>query len=159
MTGGCNAASSGESIGRKEAEKFDRASPVGWHEQIGLNCIGCRPSSARRATTVHRARQRSVRRTPLTLYFAASTWRDGVGGTRDLKRRGSDAPRCWPRQKRVRRREVLSKLVSLNRQGYSTPPKCMKVENRNTGTRSVCPARNWASRDGRRWMPPRAELP
>src|SRR5215471_17526716 len=30
----------------KGAEKLDRASPIGWHKQIGLNCTGCRPSAA-----------------------------------------------------------------------------------------------------------------
>jgi len=41
------------------AKKLGRASPVGFHKQIGLNCTGCGPSTAGRATAVPMARQRS----------------------------------------------------------------------------------------------------
>ena len=79
-TGGCNAAPLSKSDRWKGAEKLDRASPVGCHKQIGLNCTGCGPSTVGRATAVSMARQRSGRLTPLYLDQPTSKWRDGTGG-------------------------------------------------------------------------------
>jgi hypothetical protein len=45
-----------ESDGWKGAEKPDRVLPVGCHKQIGLNCTGCGPSTAGRATAVSMVR-------------------------------------------------------------------------------------------------------
>ena len=120
-TGGCNAAPSMESIGRKGAEKFDRASPVGWHKQIGLNCTGGSPSTAGRTTTEPTARQRSVRRKPLTLSQTVSTWRDGAG---DQAMRSGEALVLLTAD-----RDTIAvgtgaalKARLQDRQGYSTPP-------------------------------------
>src|SRR5215469_11463280 len=48
------------------------------------------------------------------------------------------APRCWTRVTRPGR-DQLFLARSLRRQGYSPPPNGTKVEDRNTGTRIVCP--------------------
>lgn len=120
LTGGCNAASPDESIGRKGAEKLDRASPVGWHKQIGLNGTGGGPSTASRATAVFMARQRSGRRKPLYLRnpppqaaMAAEAKRSEAAGLL--------FPRCWARVTRSGW-EALSQTHPLYRQGYSPPP-------------------------------------
>lgn len=59
------------SSGSKEAKKLGRASPVGLHKQIGLNCTGCGPSTAGRATAVPMARQRSERKKPRNTEIAS----------------------------------------------------------------------------------------
>src|ERR1700694_872310 len=65
---------------------------------------------------------------------------------------------CWARSSRPRR-EWLSIARLQYRQGQSPPSNGTKVENRNTGTRIVCPVRSRARCDGQRWTTPRAELP
>jgi hypothetical protein len=57
--------------GSKGAKKPDRASPIGLHKQIGLNCTGCGPSTAGRATAVPMARQRSGRQKPRNTHIAS----------------------------------------------------------------------------------------
>jgi hypothetical protein len=54
-------------IGRKGIAKFCRVLTVGCHEQSDLNCTGCKPSIAGRATTESMVRQRIVRQKPLYL--------------------------------------------------------------------------------------------
>ncbi len=49
---------------RELAPELDRASPVEWDKQIGLNCTGCGPLTAGRPTAVPMARQRSERPKP-----------------------------------------------------------------------------------------------
>ena len=79
------------SAGQKGAEKLDRASTVGCHKQIGLKCTGNEPSIVSRATAVRMARQRSMRRTPLTLSHmppnSVMAW-----GSSDPMWQGSSAP-------------------------------------------------------------------
>lgn len=55
----------------KGAEKPDRASSVGLHKQIGLNCTGCGPSTAGRATAMPMARQQSERQKPRHIQIAS----------------------------------------------------------------------------------------
>lgn len=55
----------------KGAEKPNRASPVGLHKQIGLNCTGCGPSTAGRATAMPMARQQSERQKPRHIQIAS----------------------------------------------------------------------------------------
>lgn len=69
-----------------------------------------------------------------------------------------DVPRWWMRLSHSGW-ERLSSAHLQSRKGHSSPPNGTKVEDRNTGTRLACPARNWASRDDRRRARPRAELP
>jgi len=68
-----------------------------------------------------------------------------------------DVPRWWMRISHSRW-ERLSLAHPQSRKGYSSSPNGMKVEDRNTGTRLVCPTRNWASRDDRIWTRSRTEL-
>ncbi len=56
-----------EEIGRKGIAKFCRVPTVGCHKQSDLNCTGCKPSIACRATTESMVRQRIVRQKPLYL--------------------------------------------------------------------------------------------
>lgn len=101
LTGGCNAALPDKSIGRKGAEKPDRVSPVGWHKQIGLNCTGCGPSTASRATAVFMARQRSRRRKPLYLRNPPSHAAMAAEAKRS-EAAGLLFPRCCARLARAR---------------------------------------------------------
>ncbi len=71
---------------------------------------------------------------------------------------GLESPHCWMRATHPGW-DTFSSARLPHRQGYSSPPNGTKVEDRNTGTRIVRPARNWASRSGRRRTTPRAELP
>jgi hypothetical protein len=85
--------------------KPDRVPTVGLNQQSGLNCTGCEPSDASRATAESMVRQRSTRRTPLYL-MCDSQRLDGAGrfrgpirpgfmfwaGERDLFAFGGDAP-------------------------------------------------------------------
>lgn len=103
------------------------------------------------------ARQRSGRLTPLYLDQTASNRRDGAGG-HAIRNGGALISSLLGAVTRPVR-EHLSSTRTPYRQGYSPPPKDTKVEDRNAGTRIVRPARNWASRDGRKRMRPRAELP
>ena len=86
LTGGWDAARFAGSSGSKGAKKLDRASPVGLHKQIGLNCTGCGPSTAGRATTVPMARQRSERQKPRNTYDRLHQ-RDGVEAQKSNQRR------------------------------------------------------------------------
>ena len=56
-----------EEIGRKGIAKFCRVPTAGCHEQSDLNCTGCNPSIAGRATAESMVRQRIVRQKPLYL--------------------------------------------------------------------------------------------
>jgi hypothetical protein len=56
-----------EEIGRKGIAKLCRVPTAGCHKQSDLNCTGCKPSVAGRATTESMVRQRIVRRKPLYL--------------------------------------------------------------------------------------------
>src|SRR5215469_10004800 len=102
-------------------------------------------------------RQRSERQTPLYLDQIASEWCDGAGGA--AIRNGGASRSSLLNATRRSARDRLSLTRARHRQGYSSPPKDAKVKDRNAGTRIVCPARNWARRDGRKWTKPRAELP
>jgi len=68
-----------------------------------------------------------------------------------------DIPRWWMRSSHSRW-ERLSSAHLQSCKGYSSLPNGTKVEDRNTGTRLACPARNWASRDDRKRTRPRTEL-
>lgn len=91
------------------------------------------------------------------LWKIASTGRDGGGG--QAIRGGGASVSPLPGAHSALEMETLSLTHLLHRHGYSPPPKDTKVEDRNTGTRIVRPARNWASRGGRRRATPGAELP
>ena len=54
---------------RKGTAKLGWVPTAGLHEQSGLNCTGCGPSAAGRATTGPMVSQRSVCRKPLCLTF------------------------------------------------------------------------------------------
>ena len=56
-----------EEIGRKGIAKLCRVPTVGCHKQSDLNCTGCKPSVAGRATTESMVRQRIMRQKPLYL--------------------------------------------------------------------------------------------
>lgn len=71
-----------EEIGRKGIAKLCRVPTAGCHKQSDLNCTGCKPSTAGRATTESMVRQRIVRRKPL--YLVTTSQRpDGVERTAD----------------------------------------------------------------------------
>ena len=70
---------------RKGTAKLDRVPTVGLNQQSGLNCTGCGPSDASRATTGSMVRQRSTRRKPLYL-MCNSQWLDGAGRFRGVNR-------------------------------------------------------------------------
>ena len=64
---------------RKGTAKLGWVPTAGLHQQSGLNCTGCGPSAAGRATTGPMVRQRSVRRKPLYL-MCNLQWSVGTGG-------------------------------------------------------------------------------
>jgi len=65
-----------EEIGRKGIAKLCRVPTAGCHKQSDLNCTGCKPSFAGRATTESMVRQRIVRQKPLYLEhnFSMAGW-------------------------------------------------------------------------------------
>lgn len=67
-----------EEIGRKGIAKFCWVPTAGCHEQSDLNCTGCNPSIAGRATAESMVRQRIVRQKPL--YLATHLLKAGWSG-------------------------------------------------------------------------------
>ncbi len=63
---------------RKGTVKLDWVPTVELHKQNGLNCTGCGPLAAGRATWGFMVRQRSMRRKPLYL-TCNSRWLNGAG--------------------------------------------------------------------------------
>ena len=68
---------------RKGTAKLGWVPTAGLNQQSGLNCTGCGPFDAGRATTGSMVRQRIMRQKPLYLQ-ANSQWLDGAGMFRGL---------------------------------------------------------------------------
>jgi hypothetical protein len=87
QTGSCNAAPIKGGSMRKGTAKLGWVPTAGLHEQSGLNCTGCGPFAAGRATTGSMVSQRSMRRKPL--YLRCNSLRlNGAGRLCDQNRPG-----------------------------------------------------------------------